>query len=176
MRVKDIELFCNNNNENQDLDCHISLIHRVTNDDLTPAVKFLGVFFDPSLSFKYHISKIKSKLSKALYALRMLKNSLNQNSLLLLYNSIFHCHLLYAIQIWSFSRSGPLNETFKMQKSAIRIISGASYNSHTEPLFKRLHILPLPDLISFSKLQFMQRFSQKFLSSSFNDVWIKNSV
>ena len=47
-----------------------------------------------------------------------------------------------------------------MQKSAIRIITGSSYNSHTEPLFKRLQILPLPDLISFSKLQFMRRFSQ----------------
>ena len=98
---------------------------------------------------------------------------LNQNSLLLLYNSIFHCHLLYAIQIWSCSRSGPLNEIFKMQKSAIRIITGSSYNSHTEPLFKRLQILPLPDLISFSKLQFMHIFSQKFLPSSFNELGLK---
>ena len=49
---KDLELYCNNNNENQDLDCHISKIHRVTNDDNTHAVKFLGVFFDPSLTFK----------------------------------------------------------------------------------------------------------------------------
>ena len=106
----------------------------------------------------------------------MVKNTLNQNSLLLLYNSIFHCHLLYAIIIWSCSRSGPLNEIFKMQKSAIRIITGSSYNSHTEPLFKRLQILPLPDLISFSKLQFMHRFLQKFLPSSFNETWIKNSV
>ena len=106
----------------------------------------------------------------------MVKNTLNQNSLLLLYNSIFHCHLLYAIIIWSCSRSGPLNEIFKMQKSAIRIITSSPYNSHTEPLFKRLQILPLPDLISFSKLQFMHRFSQKFLPSSFNETWIKNSV
>ena len=127
---KDLELFCNNNNENQDSDCHNSKIHRVSKDDNTPAVKFLGVFFDPFLTFKFHISKIKSKLSKALYALRMVKNTLNQNSLLLLYNSIFHCHLLYAIKIWSCSRSGPLNEIFKMQKSAIRIITGSSYNSH----------------------------------------------
>ena len=96
----------------------------------------------------------------------MVKNTLNQNSLLLLYNSIFHYHLLYAIQIWSCSRSGPLNEIFKMQKSAIRIITGSSYNSHTETLFKRLQILPLPDLISFSILQFLHRFSQKFLPSS----------
>ena len=106
----------------------------------------------------------------------MVKNTLNQNSLLLLYNSIFHCHLLYAIQIWSCSCSDPLNEIFKMQKSAIRIITGSSYNSHTEPLFKRLQILPLPDLISFSKLQFMHRFSQKFLPSLFDETWIKTSV
>ena len=99
---------------------------------------------------------------------------LNQNSLLLLYNSIFHCHLLYAIQIWSCSRSGPLNEIFKMQKSAIRIITGSSYNSHTEPLFKRLQILPLPDLISFSKLQFMHIFSLKFLPSLFNENSVRN--
>ena len=173
---QDVELFCNNNNEDQNLECNISLIHRVTSEDPIPAVKFLGVFFDPSLNFKFHISKIKSKLSKALYALRMVKNTLNQKSLLLLYNSIFHCHLLYAIQIWSCSRSGPLNEIFKMQKAAIRIVSGSSYNSHTEPLFKKLQILPLPDLITFSKLQFMHRFSQKFLPLSFNDTWVKNSV
>ena len=48
--------------------------------------------------------------------------------------------------------------------------------THTEPLFKKLQVLPLPDLITFSKLQFMHRFSQKFLPSSFNDTWIKNSI
>ena len=63
-----------------------------------------------------------------------------------------------------------------MQKSAIRIITGSSYNAHTEPLFKKLQILPLPDLISFNKLQFMQRFNQNFLPTSFNDTWVRNSI
>ena len=44
---------------------------------------------------------LKNKLSRALYALRSVKNTINQKGLILLYNSIFHCHLLYAIQIWS---------------------------------------------------------------------------
>ena len=65
---------------------------------------------------------------------------------------------------------------FKMQKSAVRIISCSSYNSLTEPLFKKLKILPLPDLITFSKIQFMQRFSQKNLPESFNDIWVRNLV
>ena len=41
---------------------------------------------------------------------------------------------------------------------------------------KKLHILPLPDLISFSKLQFMQRFSQNFLPISFQDTWVRNNI
>ena len=115
-------------------------------------VKFLGVFFDPNLNFKHHIFNLKKKLSKALYALQTVKNTLNPKSILLIYNSIFHCHLLYAIQIWSCSRLGPIGELFKFQKKAIRIILGSSFNSHTEPLFKKLGILPLPDLISFTKI------------------------
>ena len=61
---------------------------------------------------KYHTSSLKNKLSKALYALRTVKNLPSQKSLLLLYNSIFNCHLLYAIQIWSCIRSGPINKLF----------------------------------------------------------------
>ena len=175
-RGQDLNIFCNNNNLDQDSAENISVISRVTVNDELPAIKFLGVFFDPNLNFKHHISTLKNKLSKALYALRSVKKTLNQKSLLLIYNSIFHCHLLYAIQIWSCSKSGPINEIFKMQKKAIRIVAGTSYNSHTEPLFKRLQVLPLPDLISYTKIQFMQRFKQKFLPSSFEETWVFNDI
>ena len=176
-RVREgVVLLCNNNNLNQNYTDNISVISGISKDDIIPAVKFLGVYIDQDLSFKFHISQIKQKLSKALYSLRSVKNLLSQKSLILLYNSLFHCHLLYAIQIWSCVNSGPINELFKLQKSAIRIISNVSYNAHTEPLFKKLQILPLPDLITFTKLQFMQRFSQQFLPDSFNNTWVRNDI
>ena len=50
------------------------------------------------------------------------------------------------------------------------------YNAHTEPLFKKLEILPLPDLISYTKIQFIHRFTQKFLPTSFCDTWVRNSI
>ena len=152
---QDFRVVCNNNNNDQNFPENIYVLSRVQATDSTPAVKFLGVFFDPDLNFKFHISSLRKKLSKAIYALRTVKNTLNQRSLILLYNSVFHCHLLYAIHIWSCTSAGPINELFKLQKSAIRIISGAKYNAHTEPLFKKLEILPLPDLITFSKIQFI---------------------
>ena len=138
-----LQIFCNNNNHDQNTPNLIHSINRVLPSDTVPAVKFLGVLFDPDLNFKYHIANLRSKLSRALYALRTLKNTLSTDSLLLLYNSIFHCHLLYAVIIWSCSRSGQITDLFKMQKAAIRIVTNSSSN---------------------------------FLPSSFNDIWLRNSI
>jgi hypothetical protein len=40
---------------------------------------------------------------------------------------------------------------------AIRILNDASYNAHTEPLFKSCGILPLKYLCEYFKVQFMQK-------------------
>ena len=57
---------------------------------------------------------------------------------------------------------------------AIRIINNATFNAHTEPLFKKLNILPLSKLIDFFKLQFMHRFTLREIPSSFYTTWVKN--
>ena len=167
---------CNSNNGPLLDPSLIKKISLTTNYDDIPAVKFLGIYFDSSLTFKYQIQNIRKKLSKALYVLRMVKNLLPLKSLKLIYYSIFHCHLIYAIQIWSCCSPSSLNDLFKLQKTALRIICNTPYNSHTEPLFKREEILPLPDLITFFKIQFIQRFSQQFLPVSFENVWSLNRM
>jgi len=108
--------------------------------------------------------------------LRSVKNTLPKTSLKLIYYTIFHCHLIYAIQIWSCCSQNLINDLFKLQKAAVRIICNVRYNDHTEPLFKKEEILPLPDLISFFKIQLMQRFTQEFLPVSFNLVWVRNNI
>ena len=42
---QDLNIFCNNNNSDQDLAENISVISRVSANDELPAIKFLGVFF-----------------------------------------------------------------------------------------------------------------------------------
>jgi hypothetical protein len=112
----------------------------------TPVMKFLGVYFDPNLNFKHHISYISTKISKALFFLRQAKNSLNQRALKLIYHSLLHSNLIYAIQVWTSTNENNIKPLFLKQKAAIRIISNSKYNAHTEPLFKQLNILPLPQL------------------------------
>jgi len=171
----DISIFLNNNNPNENFPEKISLIERVTVKSNVPAMKFLGVYFDPKLNFSYHVKQLSSKLSRALFILRSVKNVLSPVALKTIYYSIFHCHLIYAIQIWSCTTLGLINEIFLKQKQAIRIITGSKYNAHTEPLFKSCGILPLNELSMYFKLQFIQQYKQGFLPSSFTGTWILNS-
>jgi hypothetical protein len=176
VRAMNFEIVCNNNNVNEHSTDLICPIQRVRDFDKLPAVRFLGVFFDPNLMFKYPINTIRSTLSRALFALRSAKNILSTQSLTTLYFSIMHCHLIYAIQIWSSSSPNSYTSLFKLQKSAIRLITNSKYNAHTEPLFKQCKILPLPDLVNYFKIQFMHRFSQNFLPISFTDTWVRNNI
>lgn len=119
---------------------------------------------------------IRNKLSKSLFAIRAAKNYLNHESLRMLYFAIFHSHLTYANIIWSSADKASINCLFKLQKQAIRLIDNAKYNQHTEPLFKKYGILPLPDLLAFSKLQFMHRFKFNLLPNSFELYWDTNAT
>jgi hypothetical protein len=149
-------------------------IEQISQSSEVKSLRFLGVYFDANLNFVGHVKTITSKLSKALYILRTSKNILTQQSLKSIYYSLFHCHIVYCLPIWSCTTLNVLKSIEKMQKSAIRILSNATYNAHTEPLFKKLNILPLRDLIKFFNLQLMQRYVQGFLPISFNNVWLTN--
>jgi uncharacterized protein YggT (Ycf19 family) len=155
------------------------LVNEIPNVNLNsniPAIKFLGVYFDPLLNFKYHINFISKKLSRALFFLRTAKNNLTYGARKSLYYSLFHSNLIYGIHVWSCAPPSSYSCIYLKQKMAIRIVHDAAYNSHTEPLFKNAGVLPLSSLIEFFILQFVQRFVQGFLPISFNNTWITNAV
>jgi hypothetical protein len=149
-------------------------LEKITSNSETPAIKFLGIFIDPVLSFKYHVNFISSKISKAMYFLRSAKNLLSEKSLKSLYYAIVHCHLIYGILIWSCTSFSNLKSLEKKQKDAVRIVTMSPYNSHTEPLFKKLNILPLKQLIMYFKIQFMQQFKFNHLPTAFANMWTTN--
>jgi hypothetical protein len=98
-------------------------------------MRFLGVFFDPSLNFKYHVQQIMSKVSRALYILRTVKNMLTPSALKSLYYTLFHCHIIYAMPIWTVCNLQLQKDLHIKQKMAV---AGLKYNDHTEPTFKNL--------------------------------------
>ena len=56
----------------------------------------------------------------------------------------------------------------------IRIVSNSGYRDHTGPLFNKLGILPLEELIKYSQLRFMHDYFHGRLPLSFNEIWIQN--
>ena len=174
VKTFDFKLYTNFNNSNDNNPNLITPISRVTNEDDIPAIRFLGVYFDPQLNFNYHTKLISSKLSKTLYILRSSKIFFTPRALKSIYYSLFHSHLIYCLPIWSCSSQSNIQKIFRSQKAAIRLLTQSKYNAHTEPLFKSLNILPLNSLIKFFNLQLMQQYQQGFLPSSFNSTWITN--
>ena len=92
------------------------------------------------------------------------------------YYTLFHCHLIYCLPIWSCTSLSNLNTITTLQKKAVRIIAAENYNAHTEPIFKKLKILPLQKLTLYFNLQIMQKFKQGFLTISFNQTLSDNRV
>ena len=84
-----------------------------------------------------------------------IKNQVRKCVLKMLYNSLVFPHMQYAILTWGF-KLGRLN---RLQKRAVRIISGSKYNSHTEPLFKKAQLLKLRDIFEINLFKIYHKFS-----------------
>jgi hypothetical protein len=168
---QNVKIFINNNSSGKEESADLcSEIEQITNG----TIKFLGVYFDPSLSFKEHIKAIVSKISKSLYIVQRAKNLLTETALLSLYYSMIHCHLNYGINIWSCASLTNIKPLVTKQKYAIRVITKLKFNTHTEPLFKKCSVLPITQLIEYSKLLFMHNYTQQRLPSCFNNTWVTN--
>jgi Reverse transcriptase (RNA-dependent DNA polymerase) len=166
-----VSVCINNNNPGQNNASLIHEIQRVGIHDDTPAIKYLGVYFDPGLTFMYHINQLSSKLSKALYHLRCVKNILPFDALKSLYFALFHSHLIYSIEIWGLASQSLLNDLYLKQKAAIRIIFNAKYNAHTAPLFKEIDVLPVPLLVKYSFINIAHRHHFNKLPSGLCNIW-----
>ena len=72
------------------------------------------------------------------YAMNMSKHFLNKNHLRIVYYSLIHPHLTYALQKY-------IRKLEILQKKAVRAITCSKYNTPSSPLFKQLNILKLKD-------------------------------
>ena len=143
-------------------------VSRIGNNENEKSFKFLGIHLDETLSFKQHISKVCTKISRSNYIINKVKNILPRYSLLTLYSSIVQSHLNYGLHIWGSSVS--IGKLIRLQKKSIRIITNSPYKSHTEPLFKRTGILKLTDQYKLNVLTFMYQHKNSKLPDSFNKL------
>jgi len=131
---------------------------------LANETKFLELFINNNLSWKTHIECIKSKLSSACYAMRLIKPFATINTLRIIYCSYSHCVMTYGLLFWRNSPEGI--KIFRLQNKIIRIMTGCRLTDSCRKLFIDLEILPLPPQYILSLLLFMLRNKNQFLVNS----------
>ena len=129
---------------------------------------FLGITLDENLNWNEHINQISLKLSRNIGLLGKLKHFLPGYILKILYNSLILPHLTYGIMAWGNSKNSP--RLFRLQKKAIRVITNSKFNDHTEPLFKGLNLLKLPDIFEVTVLKFYHNYCHVQLPLCFQSV------
>ena len=103
---------------------------------------FLGIILNENLTWKDHIAHISQKINPTIALIRRLKHQLPIHILQMIYNSLILSRLHYGNILWG-KNPGTLT---KLQKKAIRALTGAGNNSHTSPQLKKLKLLSIQDI------------------------------
>ena len=112
--------------------------------------RFLGVVIDDHLKYNKHIQYICDKISKSIGIMSRIRHYVPLSCLRSLYFSIVHPYFLYCLPVFGATYPTHLKPLITLLKRAIRIISGAVFPAHTEPLFRSNKILKLMDLYDHS--------------------------
>ena len=135
-------------------------------------VKYLGILIDSNLSWKSHIDSICKKIKRSIGMLSKLRYYVPLKILVNLYYTLIYPFLTYGLIVWGNTYSTALQPLFILQKKAMRIVTFSKYCDHSSPLFKRLKIIKLYDLITLHVSCFMYKYYHKLLPPVFNDFFI----
>nr|CAH7749411.1 unnamed protein product [Callosobruchus chinensis] len=129
-------------------------------------VRFLGIDLDSSLSWSLHIENLCSKLSKAVYAIKKVSQTVDTEAAVTAYYGLFHSLLSYGILSWGNASFSQLQKVFIIQKAAVRGIVNARPVEHCKDLFKHFKITTLFGLIVFQNLIYIKNNIDKHVQLS----------
>jgi hypothetical protein len=150
---------------------------QIGNDEIKrkTKIKFLGMTIDDKLDWTDHVRHVRNKISSGIYAINKVKHFMNRKHLLTLYYSLIYPYLDYGISLWGSTCQTNKRKVFVMQKKAVRIISGAKYNDHTDPLFTKLKILKLEDIHELQIAKYMYALNNGMLPKALINMFTMNN-
>ena len=120
--------------------------------------KFLGVYFDHTLSFEKHFSELYVKLLRSQFIIRKLPKLLPLSCLRTLYFAYFQSNLTYCLIAWfPLLRKSCQNSLYVLQKRTIRAIYQVNPRVHCMPLFRKSGIVAVHDHCKIENCKFVHR-------------------
>ena len=145
--------------------------------DVEPSanVMFLGLCIDEHLSWKKHLDTVCTKVSRSVGVIYRLKFILPEMILITIYNSIILPYLNYCNVAWGNTFKSYLDKLRVLQKKAVRLITNSHYIHPSSPLFLRLKMLPLSELVLFNCVLFMFKLQSIPHECTLTKLFLKNS-
>ena len=89
----------------------------------------------------------------------------------MIYNSLILSRINYGFLAWGYNSE----RIFKLQKKAVRLITLAKFNAHSEPIFKSLILLKVQDIFEICQMKFYHNYLNKKLPHFFNQISFQNN-
>ena len=86
--------------------------------------KFLGVWFDPMLTWNVHVKNIRSKLISSIAIIKRILPFIPPSNYKNIYHTLFESHLAYCISAWGGANKYLITSLFITQKWLIRYMFG----------------------------------------------------
>ena len=84
--------------------------------------KTLGVYIDESLTWQSHINEIAKKISSGIGAIKRLRDYVNRDTLVSVYNALVQPHFDYCCEVWDSLGAGLSLRLQKLQNRCARVI------------------------------------------------------
>lgn len=112
--------------------------------DRKNSIKYLGVMIDESISWKYHISYICSKISRNIGIISKLRHYLSIPQLKQIYYNLIYPYISYAILAWGSAYNSQIQKIQTKQNHLARLIFFAiPYGKNTESAKPLLNLLDM---------------------------------
>ena len=144
--------------------------------NLTNSVKFLGLYIDNKLSWKYHIDYLCKIISRNMGIINKLKAFFPHHILFSLYNTLILSYINYGILAWGSAAATTINRLLILQKRALRIVNNSHYFAHTNPFFVKHKSLKINDLYNLQLGSFMFQLVHNELPKCLTSMFTSNKL
>ena len=133
--------------------------------------RFLGVYLNKNLDWKYHSNQVYNKIQSNKQLLNISKNLMDMKTLIKIYYAHIHSHLNYGLVVWgSMLNKTLLNDLERLQKACIWLVNRTKKSSSTNILFKRNGILKFSDMINLELQKFGFKLSRQDLPNAIDQM------
>ena len=129
---------------------------------LVEQTKFLGIWLDQNLNWKYHVNNLVVKLKRNLNMLKESQYILNKHSMKFIYYAQIYSHLCYGISLWENHVSNDnIEKLQKIQNKCLQyILNNKEINKED---YKGLKMLRIKQIIKLETVKFAYKIKNSLL-------------